>query len=95
MEEDQVAIELQQLLDAGLLQPFENPWASPLLLLRKKDGVYHLVMDHRRFNSLTKKHSYTLPLIDNSLHILGGSQYFSLMDLASDYWQVELSPKDR
>ena len=38
VEKAQVLIELKQLLDAGLLQPSKSPWASPLLLLKKKDG---------------------------------------------------------
>lgn len=46
-------------------------------------------------NSLTKKDSYPIPQIDDSLKRLGGSKYFSAMDLASGYWQVELSPEDR
>ena len=95
VEEAQVAIELRQLLDAGLLQPSKSPWASPLLLLRKKDGGHRVVMDYRRLNSITKKDSYPLPRIDDSLRVLGGSKYFSAMDLASGYWQVDLSPEDR
>ena len=52
-------------------------------------------MDYRRLNALTKKDSYPLPRINDSLRVLGGSKYFSAMDLASGYWQVELSPEDR
>ena len=52
-------------------------------------------MDYRRLNSITKKDSYPLPRIDNSLRELGGSCYFSAMDLASGYWQVDLTPEDR
>ena len=54
-----------------------------------------MVMDYRRLNALTKKDSYPLPRIDDSLRVLGGSKYFSAMDLASGYWQVDLSPEDR
>ena len=42
-----------------------------------------------------KKDSYTLPQIDDSLCQVGGLCYFSDMDLASGYWQVDLSPEDR
>ena len=51
-------------------------------------------MDYCCLNSLTKKDSYPLPRIDNSMQCLGGSQYFSAMDLASGYWQIDLSPED-
>ena len=60
-EEAIVASEIQKLLDAGLLQPSKSPWASPLLLVKKKNGGHQIVMDYRRLNSLTKKDSYPIP----------------------------------
>lgn len=51
-------------------------------------------MDYRHLHSLAKKVSYPLPHINDSLLVLGGSKYFSAMDLASGYWQVDLSPED-
>lgn len=52
-------------------------------------------MGYRRLNSITKKDSYPLPRINDSLKVLGGSKYFSTMALASGYWQADLSPEDR
>lgn len=77
VEEAQVAIELKQLLEARLLRPSKSPWASPLLLIKKKDGGHQVVMDYWRLNSITKKDSYTLLRIDDSLRLLGGSKFFS------------------
>ena len=94
VEEAQVSKELKHLLEAGLLAPSQSPWVSPLLILKKKDGGHRIVMDYCRLNSLTKKDSYPLPCIDDLLRRLGGSKYFSAMDLASGYWQVDLSPED-
>lgn len=54
-EEAQVAINLKQLLNYGLLKPSESPWDSLLLLLKKNDGVYRVVMDYENLNSITKK----------------------------------------
>ena len=47
------------------------------------------------FNNVTKKDSYKLPSIDNALDRLGGSQYFSAMDLISGYWQIDLPKEDQ
>jgi len=94
VEEQAVSKELSSLLSAGLLTPSKSPWASPLLLIRKKDGGHRIVMDYRKLNSLTKKDLYPIPCIDDTLKRLGGSQYFSAMDLASGYWQIELSKED-
>ena len=87
--------ELQKLLGAGLIVPSRSPWASPLLIVKKKDGSNRVVIDYRRLNSITKKDSYPLPRIDDTLDRLGGAQYFSAMDLISGYWQIDLPPEDQ
>ena len=68
--------------------------AFPLLLIKKKTGGHHIVMDYQKLNSITKKDSYPLPYIENLLNKLGGSIFFSVMDLASGYWQVNLNFQD-
>jgi len=52
-------------------------------------------VDYCRLNSVTVKDSYPLPRIDDSINALSGSSWFSTLDLASGYWQVEVEEKDR
>jgi len=52
-------------------------------------------VDYCRLNSVTVKDSYPLPRIDDSINALSGSSWFSTLDLASGYWQVEVDEKDR
>ncbi len=52
-------------------------------------------MDYRRLNDVTRKDAQPLPRIDDTLNALSGARYFSTLDLASGYWQVEVSPIDR
>lgn len=90
----QVSIEVKKILEAGLLQPSKSPWTSILLLLQKKDGGHRFAMHYRRLNALAKKDIYPLPSIDDFLRVLGKYKYFSEFNLASEYWQVNLSPED-
>ena len=81
--------------DQGVVQPSSSPWASPVVLVPKKDGTLRFCIDYRRLNSITSKDVYPLPRVDDILVALGGSKYFSSLDLASGYWQIELDEDAR
>ena len=49
-------------------------------------------VDYRPLNSVTRKDSYPLPRIDESLDLVSGSSWFSSLDLRSGYWQVPPQP---
>ena len=84
---------MKEMLSGGQIEPSDSPWASPVVLVTKKDGLTRFCVDYRRLNSLTRKDAYSLPRIDDSLRLLGNQQWFSTMDLASRYWQVAMSPE--
>ena len=84
---------VREMLSGGQIEPSDSPWASPVVLVMKKDGLTRFCVDYRRLNSLTVKDAYPLPRIDDSLRLLGNQQWFSTMDLASGYWQVAMSPE--
>ena len=90
-----VAKEVEEMLKKGVVEPCNGPWASPVVLVRKKDGTQRFCVDFRRLNSVTIKDAYPLPRIDDSLDSLAGAAWFSTLDLASGYWQVEVAEKDR
>jgi len=83
--------EEQRMKDMGMIEPSESPWAAPVILVRKKDGVLTYCIDYQKLNDVTTKDSYPLPNIQDCLDSLDGARYFSTMDLCSGYWQVELS----
>ena len=86
---------LREMLDNGIVEPSEGPWSSPIVLAKKKDGTLRFCVDYRKVNTITKRDAYPLPRIDDTLGTLGGSKFFTTMDLASGYWQVEMAPEDR
>lgn len=82
-------------METGLIVPSNSQWTSPVVVVEKKNGKKRLCVDYRKLNRVTKKDCYPLPRIDDMLETLQGSQWFSSLDLASGFWQVELDPKDR
>ena len=92
--QERIDKELQKAIDAGAAVPSESPWASPVVMARKKDGTWRFCVDYRKLNNVTKKDSYPLPNIDDTFDALVGTRYFSAIDLASGYWQVEMEPRD-
>ena len=79
----------------GVVQPSNSPWASPIVLVRKKDGTLRFCVDYRVLNSVTKKDTFPLPKIDDLLDQIGESRYFSTLDLAFGYWQIAMDPNSR
>ena len=79
----------EEMLEQGIIQPSRSPWASPIVLVAKKDGTTRFCVDYRRLN--TETDVFPLPRDDDSLDLLAKSKYFSTLDLASGYWQVSVT----
>lgn len=89
--EQQVA----RLLAEGLVEESYSPWASPVVLVKKKGGQWRFCIDYRRLNAVTIKDSHPLPRVDDSLDALAGSLWFSTLDFSNGYWQVDVAEEDR
>ena len=82
--------QVQEMLEAKVIQPSLSPWAFPVVLVEKKDGERRFCIDYRQLNHITNKDSYHLPRIDDTFDMLHGKKFFTTLDLASGYWQIEL-----
>ena len=81
------------MLEIGAIS--ESPWASVVVLVRKKDGSLRFCIDLRKWNARTVQDAYSLPRIEETLDCLNGAQWFTSLDLKSGYWQVELDKESK
>lgn len=87
-EKEVVKDKVQSLLDAGVIRESSSPFASPILLVKKKDGTDRLCVDYRELNANTHPEHYPLPRIHEQIDRLNGAHYFSSLDMASGYHQI-------
>ena len=83
------------MLDIGAIRKSHSLWTSVAVLVQKKDGSLRFCTDLRKLNKQTVKDSYLLPHIDETLNSLQGSQWFSLLNLKSGYWRVEMDKQSK
>uniref|UniRef100_A0A8C2FI69 Gypsy retrotransposon integrase-like protein 1 n=1 Tax=Cyprinus carpio TaxID=7962 RepID=A0A8C2FI69_CYPCA len=86
---------IQELLTAGIIKESRSPYASPIVIARKKNGSIRMCIDYRTLNRRTIPDQYTTPRIEDALDCLSGSQWFSVLDLRSGYYQIAMAPEDK
>ena len=89
--------QIEVLLKHGIIEPSCSEWRSPVVMVKKKDGSYRFACDYRRLNNLTEKMSYPMPRLEDVWDLIGEvkPQYFSVLDLASGFWQIRLDPETK
>lgn len=89
--QEQVHAEIKKLLDKGIVRPSISPWASPIVVVKKKNGDIRVCTDYRKLNELSAGNAYPLPRIHEMLDRLKSAYYVSTLDLESGYHQIKMA----
>ena len=92
---EEVEKQKNKMLRDGIIEESSSPWCSPIVLAKKKDGSFRFCVDLRAVNSVTQSLPHPLPRVDDALDSLAGARFFSTLDMASGYWQVDLADEDK
>src|SRR3954453_2227418 len=90
IEREIIDMENRQLIRRSM-----SPWAAPVVIVEKKDEMKRFCVDYRRLNKVTKPDRFPLPRIDDLLESFRTANWFTTMDLASEYWQIEMNEEDK
>ena len=88
---DTVKEAIEEMLDTGVIRPSCSPWASPVVLVPKKDGSTRFCVDYRALNQVSVFDAYPMPRIDDILGTVGAACFISTLDLSRGYCQIPLS----
>ena len=87
---DVIGEQVEEMKAHGIIEPTASPWASNVMLVRKKDNSLRFCIDCRQLNRVTVRDSYPLPLIDNCLNALKSSSWFSTLNLRAGYYNIPI-----
>ena len=87
--------QVQEMLSNGVIYPSNSLWASPVIMVKKKDGSLRFCVHFMQLNAATVKDAHPIPRIDDLLDALHGARWLSTLDLKSGYWQVPIQERDK
>jgi hypothetical protein len=94
-QKDEIEKQETHLLKNNMIQISTSPFASPILLVKKKTGEWRLCVDFRRLNAYTIKNKFPLPIIEELFEELFGAKWFATLDLRSGFHQILVKEADQ
>ncbi|CAN6252738.1 unnamed protein product [Urochloa humidicola] len=91
LQKTEIEKQIKDMLKRRVIQHGTSPFASPVLLVKKKDGTWRFCIDYRHLNAITVKNKHPMPVVDELLDELSGAKWFTKLDFSSGYHQIRLA----
>ena len=86
--------EIADMLELGIIRPSTSPYASPIVIVKKKDGTNRICVDYRKLNNVTVSDPEPMQTADDLFQKLERSKFLSKIDLSKGYWQIPVAKDD-
>ena len=91
---EELGNEVDSMLEMGVVRPSTSPYASPIIMVKKKDGSNRVCMDFSKLNKITDLDPEAITMAEDLFCRLSGMKYLSKIDLTNGYWQIPVAPED-
>ena len=93
-EDELVKDHINKMYQHDVIRPSNSSWASPILLVQKKNGKTRFCVDYCKLNEVSIKDTYPLPRMDDIFSVLGKASYYTTIDLTDAFWSIRVREED-
>ena len=82
------------MINMGVIRESTSPYASPVVVVKKKDNTNHVCVNYWKLNKLSVFDPGPMPTAEHLFQKLTGDKLYSKIDLSKGYWQIAIPEED-